>query len=186
MKIQTKIQTMFDLKQFTLTLIIFLIISLFKIIKQSYREELLENSLLDLKSKIFMFEDLKFKTEKLSSKLAKTDSLLATCLQNSEHLGRKITKTRETVDASLRSLKSSNSKRDACIKETSKILADKDSIQKEKDKLNEKVVNLEAELATKTARMEELASRLETIRISNNTEREKLEVNSKMASGAVS
>ena len=149
---------MFYLKQITLSLLVFLFLSIYKIIKQSTREEVLEQSLLELKSKFSRFEDIQFKTEKISSKLAKTESLLATCHKNNEHLGKKIRKTRETIDASVRSLKSSNSKRDSCVKETSKILVEKDNILKEKNNLKDKVDKLEVELATKTTRVEELAS----------------------------
>ena len=162
---------MFNLKQFTLVLGLLFILSLFKIIKQNSRESVLEQTILDLKAKYSIFEELQFKTLQISTKLEKTESQLNTCLQNNEHLNKKLRKTRETLDASIRSLKSSNSKKDACIKETSSILIDKESIVKEKQELSDKVKSLEVKLASRTTRAEELANRLETIRIQNNKER---------------
>ena len=124
-----------------------------------------------LKAKFSIFEELQVKTLKISTKLEKAESQLNTCLQNKEHLTKKLRKTRETLDASIRSLKSSNSKKDECVKETSSILIDKENILKEKQDLSHKVHSLEVKLASRTTRAEELANRLETIRIQNNNER---------------
>jgi hypothetical protein len=162
---------MFNLKQFTLVLGLLFILSLFKIIKQNSKESVLEQTILDLKSKFSIFEELQLKTLKISTKLEKTESQLNTCQQNNEHLNKKLRKTRETLDASIRSLKSSNSKKDTCVKETSSILIDKENIVKEKQELSDKVQSLEVKLASRTTRAEELANRLETIRLQNNKER---------------
>ena len=47
-------------------------------------------------------------------------------------LSSKLQKSRETVEASVRSLKSSNTRRDDCVKENSRILSERETILTEK------------------------------------------------------
>ena len=62
---------MFNLKQFSLVLGLLFILSLFKIIKQNSSESVLEQTILDLKAKFSIFEELQVKTLKISTKLEK-------------------------------------------------------------------------------------------------------------------
>ena len=161
---------MFNLKQVTLGLSLLLIIMVVKIIKQNTREVTMKQSILELKAQVSTMNLVQAKAAELSVKLDETVKKLQDSLNNNKNLQKKIEKTRDTLDASIRSLKSSNAKKDECVKQTSKILLDKENTFKEKEELTKKVKILGDDLANKQARLEELAKRLENVRIENNKE----------------
>ena len=155
---------MLNLKLMLMILVLLLTFSIVKIVYQSSREKELEDLLQTMRLRVAGFDDLEDKHTRIVRKLEKTTTELNACAHSKENLQKKHWKTRETLEASIQSLKSSNTKKDACVMETSKLLLDKENIEKEKKDLEDKVKTLEIELKSKSARVEELAKLTEKFR----------------------